>query len=332
LESAVKSQVEWVQPDGLKLGAAPTSSTDQTKSIIEAPAPMTLGQTQPATAGANGAAAESDAGALALKSSPITASATIKPRESFPILAPEGHDVPQERTATVAIATDALQKRLATRIRDFPRDSAGHLDFQLMQFLQDRPAPDLAALASLPTEDREVLTILMDGMTNFRSLLRNDSNMLLSRKVRPLLEMSDRLRSQVELTLPTVALCKAVRGFGLYDPIEADQIPAGRETKAIVYCEVANFASQLDEKQLWRTKLSQEVVLYTEDQGIPVWRKAPEPVVDLCRNRRHDFYAYSFIKFPQQLAIGRYMLKVTVTDQQANRVSEATLPVSVVAP
>ena len=52
----------------------------------------------------------------------------------------------------------------------------------------------------------KLIAAVIDGLINFRNGLRQDNNMLLSRKVRPLLEMADRLRSQADLKIPVIAL------------------------------------------------------------------------------------------------------------------------------
>jgi hypothetical protein len=116
---------------------------------------------------------------------------------------------------------------------------------------------------------------------------------------------------------------------------------AGKEHQAIIYCEVENFASTpstptSDKKQTehetksWETKLSQEAVLYTES-GMPVWVDKAGTVVDHSRNRRRDFFIVKKIKLPPALTIGRYLLKVTVEDQQAKRVAEQTMQIEIVA-
>jgi hypothetical protein len=51
----------------------------------------------------------------------------------------------------------------------------------------------------------------------------------------------------------------------------------------------------------------------------------------MARNRRHDFFVVKKTKFPPNITIGRYLLKVTIVDQQASRVAEATIPVVFVA-
>lgn len=215
-------------------------------------------------------------------------------------------------------------------LKDYPRDIWAHLDYQLLQFLKDKPTPQLDVLSRLPTEDRELVTAFMDAVTNLRNGLRADGNMLVSRKIRPLLDLADRLRAQADLLIPALSICTKVDGFGVYEPIEPASFTAMKEHPVIVYCEVQNFASQLNARKLWETKLSQEVVLYTES-GLPVWQDKTENIPDLARNRRHDFFVVKKTKFPPNIAIGRYLLKVTIVDQQASRVAEATIPVQFVA-
>jgi hypothetical protein len=223
-----------------------------------------------------------------------------------------------------------LEAGLAKNLKENEKDLWAQLDFQLLQFLKDKPTPQLDVMAKLSNEDRELIASVMDALTNFRNALRADNNMLMSRKVRPILDLADRVRAQADLVIPTLALCTEVKGFGIYDPIEPARFTAMKPHEIIVYCEVENFASQQNEKKMWETKLSQEVVLYTET-GLPVWQDKTESIPDLARNRRHDFYVVKKTKFPPNITLGRYLLKVTIVDQQASRVAEATVPVQFVA-
>jgi hypothetical protein len=223
-----------------------------------------------------------------------------------------------------------LESSLAKNLKEYPKDVWAQLDYQLLQFLKDKPTPQLDALSKLSAEDRELISAVMDSLTNFRNMLRSDSNMLMSRKVRALLDLAARVRAQADLIIPTLSLCTKVEGFGVYEPVEPARFTAMREHPIIVYCEVENFASHQNEKRMWETKLSQEVVLYTET-GLPVWQDKTENIPDLARNLRHDFYVVKKTKFPPNIAIGRYLLKVTIVDQQASRVAEATIPVLFVA-
>ena len=196
--------------------------------------------------------------------------------------------------------------------------------------LNDDPSPELASFSAMSNEDRELVAALVDGLSNFRSNIREDGNMLQPKKIQPLLEMADRLRSQADLNVATVALCRRVDGYGKYDPISPARFPAGRENAAIVYCEVENFLAKQNSHQMWQTVLSEQVTLYT-DQGMMVWSDSDREVTDECRKPRHDFFCYNIIKLPANLSIGRYMLKVSIEDKNAGRVAEATVPVSIAA-
>jgi hypothetical protein len=237
-------------------------------------------------------------------------------------------------TATVtapstAPTADQLLQKFTTRVKEYPRDPVNHLEYQLLQLLRDQPVPELSSIASLPTEDRQILTTLLDGLSNFRSALRAESNMLQSKKIAPLLEMGDRLRAQGELTIPNSVLCTNVDRFGVYEPMEPATFKAGQNNVAVLYVEVANFSSVLNGRQQWETRLKHEGVLYSET-GLNVWQDQSDTVVDVSRNRRHDFYVVEKLRLPN-LPVGRYLLKVTVTDLQVSRVAEATVPIQVVA-
>jgi hypothetical protein len=243
-----------------------------------------------------------------------------------------GKPVDQRLGAVLDMAPpDDLARKVSQQIQDDPRDVAAHLEYQLFQFLQGQSVPDLTALAPLPADDRELVTAMLDGLSNFRSTLRADGNALMATKVRPLQEMAERLREQADLSIPRVALCTEVRQFGVYTPVDSARFAAGREHEVIVYCELQNFASHLNSQQAWETKLSYEGGLYSEDGGgmqIDI-RKASE-VLDQCRSRRSDFFLADKIKLPAQLPIGRYLYKVTVIDEHANRIAEASVPLQVV--
>ena len=143
--------------------------------------------------------------------------------------------------APAAASNDLLQK-LSARIKADPRDAASHLNYQLLQFLLDEQVPELSSIAPLPAEDRELLMTLLDGLTNFRNGLRAETNALQAKKVAPLLELADRLRSQGDLSISTAALCRSVQRFGVYEPMEPPRFVAGKDSEAILYCEVANFS------------------------------------------------------------------------------------------
>ena len=136
-------------------------------------------------------------------------------------------------------------------------------------------------LATLSGEDRELLSSIVDALAYFRAAVRGNDNMLLAAKVRPFVELGERLRWQGNLRIATIAICSKVDGFGLYEPIEPARFIAGREHPMIVYCEVENFLSQLNDRKQWETNLSQEARLYNE-RGMRVWEDKRRTIGDFC--------------------------------------------------
>ena len=232
-------------------------------------------------------------------------------------------------SATAVADPDPLGTKFGQRMRDYPTDVSAHLDYQMLRFLRDEPVPQLDTISTLPSEDRDLLTAVMDGLSNFRSGLRANRNMLLSEKVKPIIDLADRVRSQAELTIPVLAICNKVQGFGVYDPMPTT-LRAGVDNPLIIYCEVGNFSSQQDDKGMWETKLTQDAVLYT-DTGYPAWRDKSDIPLDLCRHRRHDFFVVKKVTLPRALNIGRYNLKVSIVDQQVQRIAENSIPIELMA-
>ncbi|MGA2583641.1 MAG: hypothetical protein ABSG31_10225 [Tepidisphaeraceae bacterium] len=302
------SMVQWVDPGNHVADVEPP------------PAPSPVASAAPATRPAD----QQSAAILAASKSTDSGDPLILP-ESADHLTPSA-------SQGVAIPTDDYEKKLQQEVRDYPNDLGSQLDYELLRFVRDEPTPDLSAISQLPAEDREILAALLDGLNNFRDNARADSNPMLSTKIQPLLEMADRLRSQAELTIPTIALCTDVHSYGVYTPLDSPRMGAGKENPVVVYCEVGNFTSVRDDQNMWQTRLREELVLYT-DTGLAVWpeKSNAEVFVDQSRNRRHDFFVARKIVLPSELTIGRYLLKVTLTDEQSNRVVEATTPVEIVA-
>ena len=252
------------------------------------------------------------------------------------MILPESADqippVPVDSAVTpVTVSTDEYELKLRKLVQDYPRDLGDQLDYQLLRLVRDEPTPDLSVVSQLSGEDRDLLLALMDGLTNFRAAARGDANLMLNRKIQPLVEMADRLRSQGQLAIPTVAFCTQVDSFGVYRPMASSRFLAGRENDLIVYNEAANFTSVQGNDTIWRTRLRQEMVLYT-DTGLAVWPEKTNAAtyLDQSRHLRHDFFISRLIRLPSSLAVGKYVLKIILTDEESNRVVQASAPLEII--
>ena len=225
-----------------------------------------------------------------------------------------------------ALAAATTQPAAPMRAHEPAADFAAAFDEQLLRIASGEPPQ---APSSLPADERELLTAIVEALAQFRAAARNNETLLASRTA-PLVALSDQLKSQAPLSLPTVALCRSVAQFGVYETFEGARFTAGRETPVIIYCEVDNFVSRLASDSRWETKLTYEAVLYNDsDHAMPLITKKPTAIIDRCRNRRRDFFLADRMTIPDSLPVGKYLLKVTVIDQHANRVAEKSIPLMV---
>lgn len=130
-------------------------------------------------------------------------------------------------------------------------------------------------------------------------------------------------------------LCSSVAGYGVYEPLnegqDADRFLAGQGNRAILYIEVEDFVPKKLEGNQREVRLSLELILYKEHDGLAVWQDGPSDVVDVSRNHRRDFFVVRMVELPARLGPGRYRLKVRVTDPHGDTVDEITLRLLMVA-
>lgn len=233
------------------------------------------------------------------------------------------------------LTIDALQRDIDARIAADPRDVQAHLERQIVNWLRNEAAPDPTAIADLPVADRELISTVIDGLSNLRIALDPSNNTALQRdRVAPILEMAERLRDAGTLSMGQVTLCHAITGFGLYEqmePVFPAKIPSGWSGQALLYAEVDGFASTLVENDEWETQLTEQCTLYS-NTGLQVWSGPKNEVIDRSQNKRRDFHISKVLRLPEDLPAGAYTLKLTLTDQTSNRLTEQTIGIRIARP
>lgn len=197
----------------------------------------------------------------------------------------------------------------------------------------DRPfVPD--ALPGLTDRERELLGRMHDYFVQMGRELAESGDP--EAVVRAAQELSKSLAREPRLGLPQAALCTRVGGFGDYDEFPRNQ--AGHYTflaqsgqQAVIYVEIEDFTSELNEKAEWVTELSQQLVIYSDRDGIPVWREDWQAGVDASKNQRDDFFIVQVITIPKRLSVGRYQLKIRIRDEKSGAESETVLDFEMVA-
>jgi hypothetical protein len=197
----------------------------------------------------------------------------------------------------------------------------------------DRPlAPD--ALPGLTERERELLASMQAYFTRLGRELATTGDAETVVAAAAALHRS--LADEPRLQLANASLCTRVGGFGDYDEFARND--AGRYAflahsgqQAVVYVEVEDFTSELNDKGQWMTELSQQLVVYSDRDGIPVWREDWQAGVDATKNRREDFFIVQVITLAERLSVGRYQLKIHIRDEKSGAEAENAIDFEMVA-
>lgn len=108
-----------------------------------------------------------------------------------------------------------------------------------------------------------------------------------------------------------LALCRRVRGFAEYDPIDPANLRAGR--RVIVYSQISGVRYEPTGDR-FRSCLSSKIELIRVGSRTAAWSQDFEPAEDVCRAPRQDYYASYTLQLPTHLEPGTYHLRLTQFD------------------
>jgi hypothetical protein len=145
-----------------------------------------------------------------------------------------------------------------------------------------------------------------------------------------------------QLTIVRSALCSKVEGFGRFKPMASNVFAAGRPIRVIVYTEVDGFASRparsgdpvqasLPIEEQTTVELSQALKLFADADGVVAWQRPAQRAIETTASRRKDFFLVQIVELPATLTIGRYNLKINLTDSTSRMQAESVLPIVIVA-
>jgi hypothetical protein len=206
---------------------------------------------------------------------------------------------------------------------------------------QARPRPIDPEKPAAPPRPRDPW---LEGLDRLRSVVRDrldvpdgDADGRWTLRAR-LLECLDESSSQAEairgafealeavtpLEITELQLCRKVKGFGDFEPLEAAACRPGRGV--ILYCEMAGVRYE-SEGALHRSRLASRVEIVATSGGAPVWTQSLGTADDLCRRRRHDYYVNYRMTLPDTLPPGSYEVRLVQDDLVANHSASRSIPV-----
>lgn len=229
-----------------------------------------------------------------------------------------------------SLTRDQLIAALAQRLRraDDADDDAQRATAAVgLALAAGRSELDPSVLASLPTREQDAAVLLHEAVRRLAAQVESGQTLDPT-------AVADALRAmggERPIRIREAKLCRQVSGYGVYEAFDGSTFLAGREQPMIVYVELDDFRSLNRGDGQHEVKLQQEVVLYNAADGLAVWREQPVEMVDHSQNRRRDFFAVRLVKLPPRLNVGKYKLKVRITDLNGGSVDETTLPIDIVA-
>lgn len=330
---------------------APSSLNGRTKlvaqpdlalnSIFDGAAPASSNAAQPG-APARPAPSESSRGSTEPASPSSNAEPAPAPRA---VVAPAVTTKPVEER--VREATSELRAALAERPASTKSTFANHATLAALDSLlvAGSSAAPTALDSSLSPTQRVVLSAFTGIVKGFASGDAKDGDPAAAG------EVLDRAATEIRVVdnarISRAVLCRRVMGFGQYDPFSAPIFLAGRSNRALVYVEVDHLSHRAARDRdpgvsdqgwsasasdpLWAIEVSEELGLWHDADGSLQWRKPEQTVVEVSRQRRHDFYLVQAIDLPETLSVGNYKLKIVVRDKASGSTDETTLSIQIVA-
>lgn len=233
------------------------------------------------------------------------------------------------RPETEIVSLDRFVSQLEKKVSN-GRDFESEWQLRLMHLLTGRDDRALNISNSISEGTRLLFRSLMNVSMAVRDTLRNPS-ISTENVLSKVDELRHILAEQSDPLISTIALCRQVVTYGVYEEMNQEDLIAGRNTQTIVYSEIENFSSESTSDGLFETRLGTRLELLSAD-GQSVWQKEEPEIVDRCRRKREDFFIAQRVTFPPTLQAGRYVLKVMVEDKISGKVSEAIHPIEINAP
>jgi hypothetical protein len=184
-------------------------------------------------------------------------------------------------------------------------------------------------LALVPHEQQELTSGLIETLIALREN-QADGGGTATATLHRLEQLADKLRPASDLGISRLVICREVRGFGQYQPIEPPVFPAGAAAEFVLYCEVRDFQSQAQADGQFVSRFSLKTLILNRAGDVVNQVSDPE-LTDRCRNRRRDCFIPRLVRLPATLSPGEYVAKVSLADKLGGQVAEQRVAFRVAA-
>ena len=262
---------------------------------------------------------------------PVLSGISIRPVAERPVAQPMPEVAMANRPVDVAqssIALPAAIEREIERLEALVAQEPNDVDHQVRLrylYLAEGMTEKALALPEDMNPDQAVLLMKIVQSAIATQKVMHDPTAVSEESVEAVQDLQEWLVSNADLEIPRVVLCTSIHSYGRYEAIPDGFFVSGKANEAYLYCEVKNFATESTSDGKYRTRIAHRLELLTP-QGHSVWKDPDEmEVVDICLNKRTDFFFNRLVQLPLGINPGDYVLKVTVEDKVKSRIDEASL-------
>ncbi len=229
-------------------------------------------------------------------------------------------NAPQTRTVTVDTFKQKLEEQKKT-VADNPNNIAEQLRLRMMYLINNQDDKALALDEGMDVETHAIIQAQIRAMMASREADGRDPATFANNLLESVENLRGLVRAKADLSVPKVILCKSTEGFGVYEPYQPAEFPAGMRQEVLIYVEVDNFSSEVTPNGFFRTLLTLRPSLLNKRTGEEIWSTTYENIEDLSRRRRRDFFLTVSQTIPASLAPGEYVLKVEVEDVLVGKIN-----------
>ena len=202
---------------------------------------------------------------------------------------------------------------------------------RLLSLIDERPEDALEPIPGIDNSEKQFLQKLLWAQVNYFDLTGTpEPGKRASATIEQLDAAIRSLQSRAQLKLKHLALCRQIQTFGDYEPFEKNTFSPGQS--ALLYVEIQNFTSRPTGDGRLETLLKSMITIreappngQTEPAGQIVHEIPVGVTPDICRTTRRDYFHNYEFKFPRTLPLGRYVLRLTVTDLHGNKKASESL-------
>ena len=229
---------------------------------------------------------------------------------------------PQEQLERVIAALEQQTQGPARSLEELQR----HVYLRMLYLAAGRREQALEPIPGIPAHQQQywtnqfyALAVYLDGKAIPHSARRaTEAKVHLDQAVY-------HLGAAANLVVKNLALCTAVRSYGVIGRFEKDEFRTGQVV--LLYAELENFSVE-ETPQGYVTTLRGSYQIY-DARGNQVASEELPVVEDKCDNRRRDFFVSYRIQLPERIYPGRHKLQLTIEDVKSQRMATGTLEFTV---